>query len=104
MRIYGENTISPWFCAGAEREHASAVGDYVDWPYRYFCNPACDLLKFVNFFSLIKEKIALHRSMPYISKEPYYSICIRPEDQPILEMHPDVMELEGLEVYEYPDQ
>ena len=104
MRIYEEDRTSRLFCADAEKEHNPAVGDYVDWPYRYFCNPACNLLKFVNFFSLIKEKIALHKSMPYISKEPYYAICIRPEDRPIVEMYPDVMEMEGLEVYEYPNQ
>lgn len=101
---YEEDRTSRLFCADAEREHDSTVGDYVDWPYRYFCNPACDLLKFVNFFSVTKEKIALHKSMPYISEEPYYAICIRPEDRPILEMYSDVMEMEGLEVYEYPDQ
>ena len=103
MRVYEENKISPWFCADAERLHDPAQGDYEDWPYRYFCNPACDLLKFVNFFSAVKTKIQLLKSMPYISEEPYYAVCVKPEDRPILEMYPDVMEMEGLEVYEYPD-
>ena len=103
MRIYREDTISPWFCAGAERLHDPTQGDYEDWPYRYFCNPACDLLKFVNFFSAVKTKIQLLKSMPYISEEPYYAVCVKPEDRPILEMYPDVMKMEGLEVYEYPD-
>ena len=101
MRIYGENTSIPLFCVGAKRLNDPAQGDYEDWPYRYFCNPACDLLKFTNFFSVTKDSIQLHKSMPYIPKEPYYAIGIRPEDRPILEMYPDVTKMEGLTVYEY---
>ena len=102
MRIYRENTISPLFCLNAERIGSSAQAYYEDWPYRYFCNPACDLLKFANFFSAVKDSMELHKSMPHIPKEPYYAICIRPEDRPIIEMYSDVMKMEGLEVYEYP--
>lgn len=104
MRIFGESSISAWFCAGAEKLHDPALGDYEGWPYRYFCNPACDLLKFFYFFATAKDYMALHESMPYISKEPYYVFCVRPKDRPILEMYPDVMEMEGLTVYEYPDR
>lgn len=104
MHIYGENCISPIFCVGAKRETNCAQGDYVDWPYRYYCNPACDLLKFVYFFAAVKNHMEMLRTNPQISREPYYRVCIRPEDRPILEMYPDVMESEGLEVYEYPDR
>ena len=41
--------------------------------------------------------------MPYLLDKVRYAVCIRPEDWPILEMYPDVMEMEGLKVYEYPD-
>ena len=104
MRIFGEKRISPLFCVGGERMHSLAQGDYEKWPYRYFCNPACALLKFFYFFATAKNSIELHESMPHIPKEPYYAICIRPEDRPILEMYPDVMEMEGLKIYEYPDR
>ena len=104
MRIHGENTTNPLFCVGAERLTNPAQGDYENWPYRYFCNPACDLLKFANFFSVAKDTMQLHKSMPHIPKEPYYAVCIKPEDRPILEMYSDVMNMEGLKIYEYPDR
>lgn len=103
MQIYGEECIAPMFCTEAEHKLSNAQGDYEDWPYRYFCNPACDLLKFVYFFSAAKSTREVYQNMPYIKHELCYAVCIRPEDRPILEMYPDVMEMEGLEVYEYPD-
>ena len=103
MRIYSENITSRLFCLDAKRISNPAQCDYEDWPYRYFCNPACDLLKFVYFFAAVKNHMAVLRDNPLVSKEPYYRACIRPEDRSILEMYPDVMEAEGLEVYEYTD-
>lgn len=103
MRIYREECIAPMFCMDAKYKLSNAEGDYEDWPYRYFCNPACDLLKFVYFFSAAKSTMEVYQNTPYIKHELCYAICIRPEDEPILEMYPDVMEMEGLEVYEYPD-
>ena len=104
MRIYGEERIAPMFCIDAKYKLSNAEGDYEDWPYRYFCNPACDLLKFVYFFSAAKSTMEVYQNTPEIKHELCYAICIRPEDKPILEMYPDVMEMEGLKVYEYPDQ
>lgn len=104
MRIYGEDAAGRVFCPDARRMSEPALGDYEDWPYRYFCNSACDLLKFVYFFAAVKKHTELLRNNPLISKEPYYRVCIRPEDRPILEMYPDVLEAEGLEVYEYTDR
>lgn len=104
MRIYNEDITSRLFCLGAKRISSPAQCDYEDWPYRYFCNPACDLLKFVYFFAAVKNHMAVVRDNPLVSKEPYYRVCIRPEDRPILEMYPDVMGADGLEVYEYTDR
>ena len=102
IRIYEESEIGPLFCPDA-KDHSNSEGYYEDWPYRYYCNPACDLLKFVKFFAAAKGSIDLYRSMPELLHKVRYAACIRSEDWPILEMYPDVMEMEGLKVYEYPD-
>jgi len=39
-------------------------GDIERWPYRYFVNPACDLLKYVYFFSAEKELLMLLETPP----------------------------------------
>lgn len=104
LRIYSEDVSGRLFCLNAKRISNPAECDYEDWPYRYFCNPACDLLKFVYFFAAVKNHMAVLHDNPLVSKEPYYRVCIRPEDRPILEMYPDVMGADGLEVYEYTDR
>ena len=45
-----ENTIED-----GERNYRPKDGDWVDWPTRYFLNPAFDILKLVFFFSAVKE-------------------------------------------------
>lgn len=78
-----------------------AQGDYEQWPYRFFANPATDLLKFVYFFSAAKslsQSLAAELPAP---PEVRYALCFRPQDKPILRMYPDVLELEGLKLYEY---
>jgi hypothetical protein len=64
-------------------------GDYEKYPRRYFLNPATDLLKFVYFFSEVKSDMPL-----------FYTIALAKWDEPILEMYPDVMGREGVEVRE----
>ncbi len=101
MRIYGDISPGVPFALDARREKEPSQGDYVNWPYRYFCNPACDLLKFVYFFSAAKNLMELRESELGWNVDLRYAICVRREDLPILEMYPDVMTMEGLKIYEY---
>lgn len=81
--------------------HNPAQGDYEKWPYRFFVNPATDLLKDVYFFSAVKELIKLLESDMPAPPEVRYAICYRKRDRTILGMYPDVIEVEGTQFYEY---
>lgn len=81
--------------------HDPAQGDYEKWPYRFFINPATDLLKYVYFFSAVKGLIKLLESDMPAPPQVRYAICYRKQDRPILRMYPDVIELEGTQFYEY---
>lgn len=78
-----------------------AQGDYEQWPYRFFANPATDLLKFVYFFSAAKDLLKLLADELPAPPEVRYALCFRSQDKPILRMYPDILELEGLKLYEY---
>lgn len=78
-----------------------AQGDYEIWPYRYFANPATDLLKFVYFFSAIRELMSILENPDLAKPILRYAVCIRPEDTEILDMYPEIWKLEGLKSYEY---
>lgn len=81
-----------------------AQGDYEIWPYRYFANPATDLLKFVYFFAAVMELQSCLND-PYLPNPILrYAVCTRPEDTEILKMYPQIWKLEGLESYEYRPQ
>lgn len=78
-----------------------AQGDYEQWPYRFFVNPATDLLKYVYFFSAGKNMLKLLADDLPQPPQVRYAICYRKQDRPILRMYPDVIELEGMQFYEY---
>lgn len=78
-----------------------AQGDYEQWPYRFFANPGTDLLKFVYFFSAVKDLLKLLADELPAPPEVRYALCLRPQDKPILRMYPDILDLEGLKLYEY---
>ena len=75
------------------------IGDIETYSRRLFVNPASDLLKYVRFFSAAKTYL-IQRAEPS-----YYTITIEiyvhKEDQPIVEMYPDLCGLEGLSVHVY---
>lgn len=66
-----------------------------------FLNPATDLLKFVYFFSALKELMKLLESDMLSPPQVRYAISYRKQDRPILRMYLDVIELEGIQFYEY---
>lgn len=78
-----------------------AQGDYERWPYRFFVNPATDLLKYVYFFSAGKNMLKLLADNLPQPPQVRYAICYRKQDRPILRMYLDVIELEGMQFYEY---
>lgn len=78
-----------------------AQGDYEDWPYRYFVNPATDLLKYVYYFAAAKSLNHILETRPEIAMPLRYALCVREKDYPILRMYPDTLELEGTKFYVY---
>ncbi|MCI8539851.1 MAG: hypothetical protein HFF18_14560 [Oscillospiraceae bacterium] len=87
--------------ASANELHDPAQSDYEKWPYRFFANPATDLLKYVYFFSAVKGLLQLLAADIPAPPQVRYAICFRPQDMPILQMYPDVLDLKGLKLYEY---
>lgn len=82
--LRGENTL----CGNKK------LGDFEDYPRRYFVNPTTELLKFVNFFAEIKSDMA------YCSNIIKHTMILPKSDFPIMDMYPDVIERDGVEFYE----
>lgn len=78
-----------------------AQGDYEQWPYRSFINPATDLLKYVYFFAAGKSTLKLLADDLPAVPQVRYAIYFRKQDRKILSMYSDVLDLEGLKLYEY---
>ncbi len=88
-------------CENGTKLSDPVQGDYERWPYRFFVNPATDLLKYVYFFAAGKSLLkSLSENWPP-PPEVRYAIYYRKQDIPILRMYPDVIELEGMQFYEY---
>jgi len=78
-----------------------AEGDYENWPYRFFVNIATDLLKFVYYFVAVKSLISFRKEH---FSERNYAIVLPRRDFGILNMYPDVIQMEGARFYEYKPQ
>ncbi len=98
--IWGEESYIEEFLEDGTRMSSPVQGDIERWPYRYFVNPACDLLKYVYFFSAAKELLKLLED-PSVQTPLRYAICYDEGDVGILRMYPDVIEMEGMQFYEY---
>ncbi len=90
----------------ARRRNGSALsdpaeGNYEKWPYRFFVNPATDLLKYVYFFSAAKSLMKLLQDDLPAPPQVRYALLYRQEDRPILRMYPDVVHLDEVQFYEY---
>ncbi|MCM1149707.1 MAG: hypothetical protein NC319_06445 [Butyricicoccus sp.] len=87
---------------GAASElHDPAQGDYEQWPYRFFANPATDLLKYVYFFSAVQSLLELVQAGLPTPPQLRYAICFRPQDRPILQMYPDIFNRKEVKFYKY---
>ena len=99
-RIYTEddaiaNTVPGATCIGDRK-----LGDVEAWPKRYYLNPACDLLKYVYFFSQTKEYLAAAQNNISVAKLEIVIVTYK-EDWPILRLYKDVLLSERVTVCEY---
>ncbi len=79
----------------------NGVGDVVVWPRHLFDNPACDLLKFVHFFSAVKTYLEPRKKDGYCRPQVTLELYIHKIDYPIAGMYPEFYGLEGLKIYAY---
>lgn len=86
---------------GGTLSGSQGIGDVEAHPRRLFVNPACDLLKYVRFFSAVKTHLEPKEKMRYYQPQVTLEIYIHEEDQPIVEMYPELCGLEGMSVYVY---
>lgn len=100
QRIWTEEACIEEMLEDGVRLTEPAQGDIERWPYRYFVNPACDLLKYVYYFSASKDLLALLND-PIVQTPLRYAICYDEEDVGILRMYPDVIDIEGTQFYVY---
>ena len=80
---------------------SQGIGDIEVHPRRLFVNPACDLLKFVRFFSAAKAYLGEESEEKAYWPKITLELCIWPEDLPIAGMYPELLDLKGLTVYVY---
>lgn len=67
--------------------------------FRYFLNPATDLLKYVYFFVAVRN--LMHLMEIDVPTDLHYALCCRERDQPIAKMYQDIVEWERVERYTY---
>ena len=100
QRIYEEDEAIDTSMPGAEIMYDRGQGDVSCRKIRYFYNYACDILKFVYFFSAVKSIMRLEKGdIPPPPTE--YHIVIHWEDRRILRMYLDVLQSERVSVLVY---
>ena len=86
---------------GGMRLGRQGIGDVEVWPRHLFVNPACDLLKFVRFFSAVKTYLEPREKDDYCRPQVTLELYIHKIDHPIAGMYPEFYGLEGLKIYAY---
>lgn len=97
--IYEEDDYINSVFEGSVKTYDPKEGDLEKWPYRYYVNPAFDLLKLVYFFSSVKSLIELE-SEGISATRIMYGIVMRTDDLRILGMYQDVLNWERVVIYE----
>lgn len=103
-RILDEEDCIQALCdkTGGIRPGSLGIGEDVQkWPRRIFVNPACDLLKYVRFFSAVKTYLEPKEEQAYYQEKTSFELYIHEEDRNIVRMYPEMKELEGLTIYVY---
>lgn len=86
---------------GGTRSGSQGIGDVTVWPRHLFVNPACDLLKFVRFFSAVKTYLEPREKDDFYRPQVTLELYIHKIDLPIAGMYPEFYGLEGLKIYAY---
>ena len=105
-RIYDEEETIETTIDDGERVYNPKEGNWVDWPKRYFLNPAFDILLLVYFFSAAKslQHLLMGEWADHFS-ELEYVLCVYREDLEVARMYPDVTEMKEVSMYVYrPDE
>lgn len=103
-RILGEDGYIQALCeeTGGVRPGGQGVGEDVQaWPRRMFVNPACDLLKYVRFFSAVKSYLTSKEKADYYQERIEMDLYLYGEDMPIAGMYPEIWESEEVSAYVY---
>lgn len=104
QRIMEEDEYIEALCDGTNGARLGhyGVGDIEAHLRRLFVNPACDLLKYVRFFSDVKTHLKPRKEDDRFYGPPItIEIYIHNEDKPIVGMYPEMHGIEGLSVYVY---
>lgn len=103
-RILDEEDCIQALCeeTGGIRPGSQGIGEDVQaWPRRIFVNPACDLLKYVRFFSSVKNHLTPKEGRDYHQQRLAMDLYLHMEDKPIAGMYPEMWELEEVSAYVY---
>ena len=101
-RIYHEEEVIENTIEDGERNYRPKDGDWVDWPTRYFLNPAFDILKLVFFFSAVKElRCLLEDERATYAKDLRYTLAVQREDVQVAQMYPDVCRMKEVTILAY---
>ena len=101
QRIYNEEKTIAFAISDAEICYDRSCGDVQVWPMWYYINPACDLLKFVYFFSEAKSHLRRQDDNYNLTPKIEFTIILQQEDRRILQMYPDVLQSERVNVLVY---
>ena len=101
QRIYEEDETIASAVPNAEICYDRSCGDVQVWPMWYYINPACDLLKFVYFFSEAKCHLRRKDDNYDLTPKIEFTIILQQEDRRILQMYPDVLQSERVNVLVY---
>lgn len=100
-RIWNEDDYIDYLCeSGGIRLGEQGVGDIEIEARRLFVNPACDLLKYVRFFSAAKDHLD-RKENDYRYYQITIELYIYSEDRPIAGMYPKINEMKGVSRYFY---
>lgn len=103
-RILGEEGYIQALCeeTGGIRPGSQGVGEDVQaWPRRMFVNPACDLLKYVRFFSAVKAYLTPREGLDYYQQRTAMDLYLYGEDKPIAGMYPEIWKSREVSAYVY---
>lgn len=101
-RIRREEKYIKALCqSGGTPSGSLGIGDVEAHPRRIFVNPACDLLKYIRFFSAAKEYLTPEEGQEGWRPQVILELYLHEEDVPIAEMYPELLGREGFLIYVY---